>query len=117
MPRPTVSSSRQATLFSCRNASCRNDPALHFGNSILLRSRGNFSVLRFVTIDIMKTSNYLLVTLLGVMPALALSAAETRTVARADVMFFEPLKFTDVRDSYMGDHERTTYLESIRDHL
>ena len=65
----------------------------------------------------MKTSKYLLITLLGGMPALALGAAETRTIARADVMFFEPRKFTDVRDSYMGDHERTTYLESIRDHL
>jgi hypothetical protein len=74
-------------------------------------------VLPFVTLNIMKTSTYLLVTFLGVMPALALRAAETRTIARAEVLFFEPQKFTDVRDSYMGDHERTTYLESIRDHL
>jgi hypothetical protein len=74
-------------------------------------------VLVFVTLNIMKTSKYLLVTLLGLAPAVALHAAETRTVARADVAFFEPLKFTDVRDSYMGDHERTTYLESIRDHV
>lgn len=74
-------------------------------------------MLVFVTDDTMKTSKSLLVTLLGVLPVLALHAAETRTIARADVMFFEPHKFTDVRDSYMGDHERTTYLESIRDHL
>jgi hypothetical protein len=65
----------------------------------------------------MKTSKLLTVTLLGLAPVLALRAAETRTVARADVAFFEPQKFTDVRDSYMGDPDRTTYLEQIRDHL
>lgn len=68
----------------------------------------------------MKTSQYLLVTLLGLAPALALRAAETtttRTIGRAEVVFFEPQKFTDVKDSYMGDFDRTTYLDQIRDHL
>ena len=66
----------------------------------------------------MKTTRYLLMTLLGIAPGLAVSAAPTtRTIARAEVNFFEPQKFTDVRDSYMGDFERTTYLDSIRDHV
>jgi hypothetical protein len=50
-------------------------------------------------------------------PALAASAAETRVVGRAEIVFFEPEKFTDVRDSYMGEATRTTYLEQIRDHV
>lgn len=65
----------------------------------------------------MKTSTILLGTLLGVLPTLALNAAPTRTIARADVAFFEPQKFTDVRDSLSGDFERTTYLDQIRDHV
>ncbi|MGH7945096.1 MAG: DUF3016 domain-containing protein [Opitutaceae bacterium] len=65
----------------------------------------------------MKTTRIMLVTLLGLLPVLTVSAEPTKTLARAEVNFFEPLKFTDVRDSYMGDHERTTYLESIRNHL
>ena len=72
----------------------------------------------FVISNIMKTTRYLLMTLLGIAPVLAVSAAPTtRTIARAEVNFFEPQKFTDVRDSYMGDFERTTYLDSIRDHV
>jgi hypothetical protein len=65
----------------------------------------------------MKTSRYISITLLGLLSGLAVGAAETRTIARAEVQFFEPQKFTDVRDSYMGDPDRTTYLEQIRDHL
>ena len=65
----------------------------------------------------MKTSRILLLALLGISPVLAVGTEPTRTIARADVNFFEPNKFTDVRDSYMGDFERTTYLDSIRDHL
>lgn len=64
----------------------------------------------------MKTSRFILISLLGVLPGL-LAAAPTRTIARADVNFFEPNKFTDVRDTMMGDYERTTYLDQIRDHL
>lgn len=65
----------------------------------------------------MKTSRIISLSFLGILSALALSAAETRTIARAEVLFFEPQKFTDVKDSYMGDSERTTYLAQIRDHL
>lgn len=65
----------------------------------------------------MKTHRFLSLALLGLAPAMALAAAETRTIARAEVLFFEPQKFTDVKDSYMGDSDRTTYLDQIRDHL
>jgi hypothetical protein len=65
----------------------------------------------------MKTSRIFILALLGLAPALHAQAAETRTIARAEVNFFEPQKFTDVRDSYMGDSDRTTYLEQIRDHV
>lgn len=65
----------------------------------------------------MKTQRLILLTVLGLAPTLLLEAAEGRTIARANVEFFEPQKFTDVRDSYMGDFDRTTYLEQIRDHL
>ena len=65
----------------------------------------------------MKTTRIMLVTLLGLLPALTVGAAPSQTLARAEVNFFEPQKFTDVRDSYMGDYDRTTYLESIRNHV
>ena len=45
-------------------------------------------------------------------------AAESITAApRTEVLFFEPEKFTDVRDNVTGDYERTAYLDQIRDHL
>jgi hypothetical protein len=65
----------------------------------------------------MKTSRFILFTALGVVPMLAIGAPETRTIARAEVAFFEPKNFTDVKDSSMGDYGRTTYLDQIRDHL
>lgn len=65
----------------------------------------------------MKTNQLLFAAFLGLIPALAAHAVETRTIARAEVLFFEPQNFTDVRDSYMGDASRTTYLEQIRDYL
>lgn len=71
----------------------------------------------FRPIDIMKTSRIFSLSFLSVLSSLALTAAETRTIARAEVLFFEPQKFTDVKDSAMGDADRTTYLEQIRDHL
>ena len=63
------------------------------------------------------TTHVLLVSALALGPALAARAVEARTIARAEVVFFEPEKFTDVRDSQMGDYKRTTYLDQIRDHL
>lgn len=65
----------------------------------------------------MKTNSILLLALTVLSPAVASRAEEIRTIARAEVLFFEPEKFTDVRDSYMGDATRTTYLEQIRDHV
>ena len=66
----------------------------------------------------MKTSPLFLLASFGLASASALpAAAEMRTIARANVEFFEPQKFTDVCDSYMGDSDRTTYLEQIRDHV
>jgi hypothetical protein len=66
---------------------------------------------------IMKASHLILLTGFGLAPAIAAPAAEVRTIARANVEFFEPQKFTDVRDSYLGDPKQTTYLEQIRDHV
>lgn len=65
----------------------------------------------------MKRTHLILLTLLGIMPGLAARAEPARTIARAEVNFFEPEKFTDVRDSYTGDYERTSYLDGIRNHL
>jgi hypothetical protein len=65
----------------------------------------------------MKTSKFFFLTFAGLAAAWAAPATETRTVASADVVFFEPQKFTDVKDSYMGDSDRTTYLDQIRDHV
>jgi hypothetical protein len=64
----------------------------------------------------MKSSRFIVLGLLGVLPALAVTEP-AKTIARAEVAFFEPTKFTDVKDSSMGDYQRTTYLDSIRDHL
>ena len=65
----------------------------------------------------MNTIRFILAIAVGAVPVLMVRAAPTRTIARAEVNFFEPKKFTDVRDSSMGDYERTTYLDSIRDHV
>ena len=67
----------------------------------------------------MKTSRFISLSVigLGLLAGVAWGAADTRAPARAEVQFFEPQKFTDVRDSYMGDFDRTTYLDQIRDHL
>jgi hypothetical protein len=66
----------------------------------------------------MKTPKLLL--LLGtswLTASVASAAAEVQAAARAKVEFFEPLKFTDVRDSYMGDADRAGYLPRLREHL
>ena len=72
---------------------------------------------QFPSNPLMKTSRFILVALLGVLPAFAAQETPNKIVARAEVNFFEPKKFTDVKDSSMGDYERTTYLDQIRDHL
>lgn len=48
---------------------------------------------------------------------MAAAPATGKVIARAEVNFFEPKKFTDVKDTSNGDYERTTYLDQIRDHL
>lgn len=66
----------------------------------------------------MKLNRLLIASLLGVAGPFAVQAAPTPVDARAEVLFFEPEKFTDVKDSYMSaDVDRTTYLDQIRDHL
>ena len=65
----------------------------------------------------MKLHRLLVVSLLGLVP-LARAASPAPTDVRAEVLFLEPEKFTDVKDSSMGgDVHRTTYLDQIRDHL
>jgi hypothetical protein len=65
----------------------------------------------------MKNLTLFLAMCAGLVPAAGRAAAEVRPVGYAMVEFFEPEKFTDVRDSYLGEASRTTYLEQIRDHL
>jgi hypothetical protein len=72
---------------------------------------------QFPSKPLMRTNRFILVTLLGVLPAFAAKETPNKILARAEVNFFEPRKFTDVKDSSMGDYERTTYLDQIRDHL
>ncbi|MEN9631918.1 MAG: hypothetical protein RL077_322 [Verrucomicrobiota bacterium] len=65
----------------------------------------------------MKFCRLLPLVFLGFAWVSGLRATERRIVAWAEVKFFEPEKFTDVRDSSMGDASRTSYLEQIRDHV
>lgn len=52
-----------------------------------------------------------------VAPVWAARPVETPASARAEVVFLEPKAFTDVRDEYLGDASRTTYLEQLREHV
>lgn len=67
----------------------------------------------------MKLNRLLLVPLLGLVPlAEAARPAPAPADVRAEVLFLEPEKFTDVKDGSMSDNvHRTTYLDQIRDHL
>lgn len=65
----------------------------------------------------MKTNKLLLLGLLGMLPVLAGRAAPPPAGGNVDVVFFEPKKFTDVRDRAMGNYEDTSYLDQLRDHL
>lgn len=65
----------------------------------------------------MKINRLLVVALLGLV-SLARATSPAPADVRAEVLFLEPEKFTDVKDSSMGgDVRRTTYLDQIRDHL
>lgn len=66
----------------------------------------------------MKLSQLFAFTLAGMTVAAGLHGANVNGAnALAEVNFLEPSKFTDVKDHDMGDYERTTYLDSLRDHL
>jgi hypothetical protein len=65
----------------------------------------------------MKTNHTLWIAVLGLVPAVFAGAGEVRTLARASVEFFEPLRFTDVLDSHMGRPDPELYLPQLRDHL
>lgn len=72
----------------------------------------------FVTENIMKPHRIFLMALLAAAPVFALQAAEkSADNARVNVVFLEPQKFTDFRDTYMGDATRSTYADEIRRHL
>jgi hypothetical protein len=67
----------------------------------------------------MRFRRILFVSLLGMAPALAVHGFTAASVKpRAEVLFFEPGKFTDLRASHMAsDADRDGYLEQLRDHL
>ena len=66
----------------------------------------------------MKLSQLICFSLAGLTSAAAYAAAPVGGAnALAEVNFLEPSKFTDVKDNDMGDYERTSYLENIRDHI
>jgi hypothetical protein len=67
----------------------------------------------------MKLNRLLIVSLLGLAPAISSpAAAPVPADVRAEVLFFEPEKFTDLKDSHMSDDvHRTTYLDQLRDHI
>lgn len=99
---------RREILFSCRRR-CE----------AFSRSRGNIFVLSSVSAPIMKTSRMLCV--LGLVLGLAGAARALDAVkwpATVEVVFFEPEKFTDVRDGYMGsDKGRDATLDMLKDYL
>jgi hypothetical protein len=65
----------------------------------------------------MKAKGFLLVSLLGIVPAFAVNRT-TPANARVEVVFFEPEKYTDVRDSFNSDDPtRTGYLDQLRDYI
>lgn len=67
----------------------------------------------------MKLSRFysLTVASLAIVTGAQAAAPVTGANGVAEVNFLEPKKFTDVKDNDMGDYERTTYLDSIRDHV
>ncbi len=83
------------------------------------RSRGNIFVLSFVPVPTMKTTQMLLLSALVLVGVATGSALDTvKGPSRVEVMFFEPEKFIDVRDSYMGsDKGRDGTLETLKEYL
>lgn len=65
----------------------------------------------------MKLNQLVLIAASGLASALTLQATTPPVSDRLEVVFFEPEKFTDVKDTELGDYERTTYLDQLREHL
>ena len=66
----------------------------------------------------MKTPRAFLISLLGLAAGLSLRGAADRPPERVEIVFLEPEKFTDVRDSYMGsDKGRDSTLAQIGDYI
>lgn len=67
----------------------------------------------------MKTHRFLLTALLAIAPAVAARAAEQPARnPRLQVAFYQPEKFTDVRETYSGgEREREDYFSQVRDYL
>jgi hypothetical protein len=66
----------------------------------------------------MKPNALILAVLIAAGPLLAAPAGNPApTESRAEVIFFEPQKFTDVRDSYMAEGDRAGYLDQLRNHI
>lgn len=67
----------------------------------------------------MKLRQHFLTTLavVGFTTGLQSAPAAPAHHALTEIVFLEPKKYTDVKDTDMGDHERTTYLDQLRDHL
>ena len=82
-------------------------------------SPGSIFVLRSVSATTMKTKPFVLfaaLAIVGVGTVLALDPV--KGPSRVEVVFFEPEKFTDVRDAYMGsDKGRDSTLELLKDYL
>src|SRR5437763_14367269 len=87
-------------LFSLRDPVTRLLPHLFW--------RRNNSVTCFVTRNIMKTTKLLLCAAVALLGPVVLQAAKTpKGPVRAEVNFFEPSKFTDLKDNAMeNDKER-----------
>src|SRR5207248_2478385 len=82
--------------------------------------RWNISVTYFVPPIIMKTTKLLLCAALALLGPAALQAAKApKGPVRAEVNFFEPSKFTDLKDNAMdNDNERGLYkLDTLRDYI
>ena len=66
----------------------------------------------------MKTPRAFLISLLGLAAGLSLRGAADRPPERVEIVFLEPEKFTDVRDSYMGSDKGRDYtLAQIGDYI
>lgn len=70
----------------------------------------------------MKPNRILLLALAGLVPALAFgvspkASSSTKNTGRAEVVFLEAEKFTDVRSSLNDTGDRYGYLDNLRDHV